>query len=673
LRARAHAVTPAKAGVRYSGRGGNWIPTFAEMTSAWAQSVMRAAALCLAILFLFTLPAFAQAERIDSFSSDVTLRPDGTVEVIETIDIVSAGQAIRRGIVRDIPFTLRNDDGSLLRSDLSVISVTRDGNPEAFARESLSADIARIRIGSADVLLNNGRHRYEIRYTMSRMARRFADHDELFWNATGNYWDFPILAAVSRVSLPARWSIDGTIGYTGAPGSTEQGVTITRPAANIAVFRADRGLASGEGMSVAVRFAKGLLTEPEGAQGAYYWLSDRRDIILPVLAVILVLGYNLLAWSAVGRDPKKGTIFPRFHPPTGYSPALVHYIANWGWARSGWTAFTAAIFNLGVKGLVAIDNTDKVLTISHRGKAPAEPLPPGEAAINEFLTGKGRVTVNRTDGPELAKAKAEFTRRIEGENRQVYFRHNFGYVLLGIVISIACLALMLWLGVLDPEYMFLAIAAGVGVGMLTGLLRAFWAGNGIGRIILIAWALIFGGNLAGAFSGAFQNLSIDPPLVATASIVLINVAFAILMRAPTVQGRARMDEIDGLKMYLETAEKNRLNMDKEPPMTIERFERLLPYAIALGVEKPWSEHFAAALARNEVTDAPRDYAPAWYRGGGFSSGSTGFSNAVSAMATGMSAAMISAQPASSSSSGFSGGGGGGGSGGGGGGGGGGGW
>jgi uncharacterized membrane protein len=134
-----------------------------------------------------------------------------------------------------------------------------------------------------------------------------------------------------------------------------------------------------------------------------------------------------------------------------------------------------------------------------------------------------------------------------------------------------------------------------------------------------------------------------------------------------------MDQIEGFKMYLQTAEANRLNyVDKgEPPMTIKRFEAILPFAIALGVEKLWSQRFEADLARNAVADATGgSYSPLWYTGGDWSSGSRGFSNAVSSMASGMSAAMVAAQPSSSSGSGFSGGGG---SGGGGGGGGGGGW
>jgi uncharacterized membrane protein len=96
----------------------------------------------------------------------------------------------------------------------------------------------------------------------------------------------------------------------------------------------------------------------------------------------------------------------------------------------------------------------------------------------------------------------------------------------------------------------------------------------------------------------------------------------------------------------------------------------LPLAIALGVEKLWTDKFNAALAAGMVPDATGAYfGPAWYTGGNFSD-SRSLSNNIAAISSGMAAAMASAVPAQSSSSGF---GGGGSSGGGGGGGGGGGW
>lgn len=643
----------------------------------WGYVFRTALATLLVVLCsLLPLPATAR-EAITSFASAVTLLPDGSVDVIETIGVNAEGYEIRRGIFRDIPLVLINPDNSRLRSDLRVKSVMRDGRDEPYALDDIGAGFKRIRIGDADVMLSTGRHTYTIRYSMTRMGRVFADHDELFWNATGNYWNFPIDAAVASVTLPKGAVIDKLVGYTGPPGSQEQAVTITRSPDNTATFRTTRPLASGEGFSVAVSFQKGILTEPQGLAALLYWLSDHRDLVGPGIAVGLALLYNLLAWSSVGRDPKRGTIIPLFHAPNGFSPGLAHYVDKMGWEKSGWTAFTASIFDLGVKGLLKIDNPGKTLKVTVTNNAAPADLPPGERLIYAYLASQGTVTVDTTTGPKLNETRAAFIKTIETENREVYFKNNTGYVVLGVALSAALLLGMVLFDMIDPVTLIFAAVGAVFLGIFAGILKGFWSSPIFAKVVFAIWIVIFGGNLLGAASSFLGDFQPDVALIGAASIILINVIFAVLMRAPTVQGRKVMDQLDGFKMYMDTAEKNRLNMTGEPPMTVDRFERILPYAIALGVEKPWSQHFEAELARNAVSDVRGTYAPGFYSGRNWSTGSGGFSNTVSAVAGGMSAAMVAAQPSSSSGSGFSGGGGGGGggggSGGGGGGGGGGGW
>jgi uncharacterized membrane protein YgcG len=634
--------------------------------SRWA-----AALVCLLALFI-AAPATA-AEVINNFASNVSLRTDGSVAVTEVIDVTSEGIEIRRGIYRDIPTFMINPDGSRLRSSLSVQSVDRNGRSEPYSVEQLGNGFVRIRIGDADIFLEDGRHRYTIRYTMTRMARQFENHDELYWNATGNYWSFPILNAVAAVTLPEGAVIADLAGYTGEVGSTETAVTINRTSDNTATFRATRTLAAGEGLTVAAMFQKGIIPEPSGTERLIWWISDHRDLIYPLVAVVVVLLYYLLAWSAVGRDPARGTIIPLFHPPRGFSPALVHYVHRMGWDKGGWTAFTASIFDLGVKGLVVIDNVKKTLKVTVTGKQPDVPLPPGEKLLFDYLSSKGSVTVNTTNGPKLNETRRDFVSILETENRQVYFKNHTGYVLAGLALSLAAIGALVLLDVVRPLYLILAVVGGIAIGLFAGMFKRVVAGDAGSIFIAVVWAFIALANFGTGLLSWLSDFRIDTAVVGAASIVVINVIFAVLMRAPTVQGRKVMDQIDGLRMYLRTAEENRLNMEGEPPMTVERFERLLPFAIALDVEKPWSEHFEAELKRNAVADAAGGaYHPTWYHGSDWSSSRGGFSSAVNAATTGMAAAMIAAQPASSSSSGFSGGGGGS-SGGGGGGGGGGGW
>ncbi|MDB5507440.1 MAG: putative rane protein precursor [Devosia sp.] len=619
-------------------------------------------------LLLFAVPAIAR-EEIRGFDSNVVLATDGTVTVTETIEVTAEGNSIRRGIFRDIPTVLINDDGSRLRSDLDVLEVLRDGKAEPYSTESIQGGI-RIRIGDPDVLISTGPHRYRVKYTSTRMARFFIDHDELYWNATGNYWEFPIRRATATLTLPEGAVVRQSGGYTGGFGSTESNVEIVPGATpNTISFKLTSPLAPYEGMSVFVNFPKGVVAEPDGATAFWYWLSDHRDLILPALSVLIVLGYFLYAWNAVGRDPARGTIVPLFHPPKGFSPALAHFVHYMGWQQTGWTAFTSAIFDLGAKGLLTIDNAGKALRLTLTNARP-DALPAGEKLVYDHIAASGTLTIDTTTGPKLNAKRGEFIATIEKENRQVYFKNNFGYIIVGFLLSMACLLLMALTGVLDWVWLGAAAFAGVFLGLFTGVFKSLWTGAGISKIGIGIGIVIVLINLGGSIASIFSGLSFSAAIIGAASITLTNVIFAVLMRAPTVQGRKVMDQIEGFRMYMDTAEENRLNIVAEPPLTVERFEGILPFAIALGVEKPWSKHFEAALALNAVAGATAGaYRPLWYSGSSFSPGK--LSNSVASVAAGMSAAMIAAQPVSSSSSG--GGGGGGFSGGGGGGGGGGGW
>ena len=632
----------------------------------------------LAVLLALSLawPATAR-EVISDYASDIVLAVDGTVTVTETIEVNAEGRDIRRGIYRDIPVVLAGSDGGKVRPDFEVLDVQRDGRAETWRLERMG-DFQRLWIDNPDVMLNYGKHTYAITYTMSRMARAFDDHDELYWNVSGNYWIFSILSARASVTLPEGAVIADLQGFTGAVGSTEQAVSVTRTAANAASFRADRALGPGEGMTIAIAFNKGVIAFPAGLDALAQRLLDLRDNIIPVLAALLAAAYNALAWFRVGRDPEKGVIFPRFHAPSGFSPALVHYIDKWGFSDSGWTALTAAIFNLGVKGLVTIDNTTDNLRMTVTGRQPDSPLPPGEEVVFDYLSAHQSVEINTTTGPALQKRRQAFVTAIVQENRAVWFKTNTGYSVFGYFLGIVLLVGMTFADILDPLWLIGSIVLGILLSSLGGLISKGFQKRYLSRVFVAIWVAVAAFNIFGFALDSLSAIQINIAAIAAISIVVVTIVFAFLMRAPTLQGRKVMDEIDGLKLYLETAEKERMNMDGVPPMTVTRFERLLPYAIALGVEKPWSEHFEAELSRHAVADAPANYAPVWYAGGmpgAAGSAASNMTNAVSAAAASMTAAMVAAQPVQASSSGFSssGGGGGGFSGGGGGGGGGGGW
>jgi hypothetical protein len=636
--------------------------------------------------------AFA-AEVIETFDSEVRLAKDGEMSVTETLRVQAEGREIRHGIYRDFPLTFKDAGGVLREVDFKLLGVERDGKPEAYST-TRQHGIIRIYAGNKDTNVSRGEHTYVFRYRTGRQVRWFDGRPELNWNVTGNFWNFPILAATYRLQIvaggaPVRWS--AYTGRVGARGTEWRGSV---GALGTLTVETTRRLVPGEGLTVVAEIPASAVEPPNANTLLWYEIFDNRQWIFGGIGLALVLGYYLAAWMAVGRDPRGGPVIPLFYPPKGISPGLANYIRDWGFGREKWRAFTAAALSLAVRGLLHFDDRGGSLTLKGTGKEPPEGfggLPAGEGAIMTWVNDEGgAATISSAHGYAVAKVGENFTKSIEAENRNRFFRRNLGYVIAGLALTAAAVVGVVTFGGLQDQDF--SILAGFGFG-------GFIAGIFAMQILPVLFsgftlASLFRGMLSLAFFAVFISIStsIVPvllpngfggalpilwsyienypfPFVLVTAFTTVNGLFFHLMRAPTALGRPIMDQLAGFRLYLETAESDRLNMSA-PEITTDRFEALLPYAVALDVEKPWSDAFAAALRRAHPGDADpmSNYHPGWNSGGGWSG--SNFSNAVSSSVSSMSSALASAVPVSSGSSGFSGGGG---SGGGGGGGGGGGW
>jgi uncharacterized membrane protein YgcG len=650
--------------------------------------------LVLAALVFAAAPVIAgAAEIIERFDAQVDVAPSGNLTVTETIRVRAEGNEIKRGIYRDFPLTFLDDKNRRRQVTFKLLEVSRDGEAEPHFTRRNAAGI-RIYAGEESVFLKPGTYTYRLRYRTGRQIRFLPDHDELYWNVTGNEWAFPIRSATATIRLPQdaaplRWTA-----YTGSFGARGRDWSGEVSSAGTLRVATTRPLAAGHGLSVVAEIPPGLVARPSGLMRLYYALLDYRRFILGGLGLIGVLAYYLTAWNAVGRDPPKGTIIPLFHPPEGISPALAGYIREWGWS-GGWREFTAAAISLAVRGLLVFDDSDGDLTLSRTATPAAkgrDHLPPGERAVLSWVEGHGGTArIDKANGESVASIFSTFKSSVEHENRHRFFRRNLGYFLIGAALTAITIIAVLVFGNLGEAEIGILIATAIACGvigmMVMPLVRVVMGGRNLRTIIAAGINLAVVGFMGSMFfslvasSGAslpegfsrsiFNGLVQNSfPFVLIGGFAALNGLFFYLLRAPTAAGRVIMDQIEGLELYLRTAETERMNMIGAPDLTTETFERLLPYAIALEAEKPWSQAFSAAFARAHPGEAVTTaYRPAWHGGRGWSG--RDFGRSMSSAMSSAQSAFTSAMPApKSSSSGFSGGGG---SGGGGGGGGGGGW
>jgi len=633
---------------------------------------MFARLLGLCLLLAWVLPASAE-EFISSYHSIVDVAKDGTLTVTEAITARAEGDRIKRGIFRDFPLYALDKDGNRTKVGFKVLSVERDGAPEDWHTENIDGGI-RIFTGNADRILPTGEHIFQITYTTDRQIRYFDSYDELTWNVTGNGWQFPMREISATISLPQGARPTDTAVFTGKLGATGKDARILTEG-NDVFFASTRPFYPGEGMTVAVKLPKGVLDAPSASQEREWWLRDRLALIIAGLGLLIVLAYYYRAWSAVGRDPAEGLIVPRWHPPEGLSPALVNYVDGRGFADGGWTALSATALDLAVKGFVTIEDLKNGLIIRRTEKKIENSLPVGQRTLLSSIGAPGNsLTIDKANGETVQKVGADFRSSIEKEHRGKYYRSNSGYIVGGLVLSFGVIVAALIFGSFDEgdigtiislsmAAVFFAVSATIygkqrrrGRGVLSRL----------GGIVFMAISgfLIFS-LIAGVVGRIFFDHVHDAntlAVVALALIVLLNVLFVLVMGAPTPLGRQLMDAIEGLRLYLTVAEKDRMNMQGAPQMSPQHFETLLPYAVALGVEKPWSKAFETWLAAASTGAAA--YAPTWYNGNYNS-----FGDRIGGFSSSMASTIASAIPAppSSSSSSFSGGGGSSGSGGGGGG------
>jgi len=165
-------------------------------------------ALLLPLALLPSMPLHAQ-ERILAYDSMVVVQPDGGLDVTEAITVRAEGDQVRRGIYRDFPTRYKDRYGNRVVVDFEMLGVTRDGKPEPWFTED-KANGVRINTGNDDLLPVPADHAYVLHYRTTRQLGFFPDHDELYWNAIGTGWAFPIERAEAVIQLPPGASLART-------------------------------------------------------------------------------------------------------------------------------------------------------------------------------------------------------------------------------------------------------------------------------------------------------------------------------------------------------------------------------------------------------------------------------------------------------------------------------
>ena len=559
------------------------------------------------VLGMFTnipQPAHAQtSESIKEYAVDITVNRDSSILVQEQITY-DFGAEQRHGIFRTIPYKYKARGGTFTLRISDVAVVNEKGEPYAFTSSRKGSDFE-LKIGDPDTTIT-GQHVYKISYTVNRAINYFPDHDELYWNAIGTGWAVPIEKTGVVVHVPTG-STNAQC-YVGQEGSTETSCAILDNKKDTITYTYAKPLQPGEGFTIVAGLPAGTMAQPTTVQKVMDIVRDNGILLLP--AFIFAIMFYL--WRKYGRDAKgKGTIVAQYDPPQDLSPLYMGALVD---GKVDNKDISAEIIYLAERGFLTITHIETTKLLWFKGsdytltklKDIDDTLSKQGGALHRALfAGNKEIKLSEfKSNLKFGKALTAVRSKVFEElTKDGYYRSNPKTMQTSFIVA----------------------------GCILGFLGSFILGNVIGYL----------GVIAAIASG------------------LVVFGFGIIMPARTAKGAEAREYILGLKQYLSVAEADRLAFHNAPEKNPARFELLLPFAIALGVERLWAKQFEGIYTSQ----------PSWYHG----TASSNFNAVVLASSMNdfsgsvQSAVASSVSTASSGGSGFSGGGSGGGGGGGGGG------
>lgn len=503
--------------------------------------------------FLFANQAFA-IELIKNFETDITISEDGSFVVEELIEYDFSSRQ-RHGIFRKIPVAHPQDAEQRYHDriiDIEVLNVTLDGAVVPYTISESSSEYE-IKIGDPNSTIT-GRHDYRISYKVRGGLSYYLDENpELYWDAVGTGWNVIIENVEVRVQGPEGMLLAEYACYQGTEGLNKSCESITATTSKT-VFSSGN-LAPGEGLTIAQALQSGKV-ERLTIERISPWFSW-----VPAL-VALFLAFVYWLYRIKTKHNPGDVIVAEYEPYPGLLPMFTGVLLD---GQLDARDITAGILYLAEQGFIKITKTStKAFYLFEVDDYEVELLKDNEMApsyFHESLLGllfdaglagtKVKLSEIKKDQSK-ARTNARKLQKLRTAVADDVVERGFYEQIVKLPYIAALIALLFAISVIGGIFFPVAI------------------------IVVVLGISIF----------AF-------------------VALAIVYRRRTKLGYHALNHIKGFKDFLSVTGEERFKFHNAPSTNPGKFLEYLPYAVALGVEKEWSEVFKDVTVPN----------PSWYDGG----------------------------------------------------------
>lgn len=501
----------------------------------------------ISIVILFTVsPLFAfDDERILKFRSDITVNSDATINIKESITYRPSLVVSRHGIEWTLPYIYSVkafQRPTKLTIDTVVYYPESNEELKTFNQYTRtdSNGWATLRIGDPDVYIKEV-YVYEIDYTLKYSGiSYFEENDELYLNIIGPGWSIPIENASATLTFPDN--ITESICFTGPDGSKEQNCTMSIQN-NILDVAPNSTLSKNEGYTVAVKLPKGSIEDTTKEQFISFILSNI-GILLPIPVGIFLFLFLLKKY----RNPKL-TVIPEYKPKENMDVLSSATLLKSSVFVS--KNISALLIEMAIKGYYKIREYEKKKYEFVKGEKDFNKLPTHIKTVLDAIFAYGdTVPINKLKTFYVASNQS-FTESRKDLKAKGYISSK--KETLKLIIFVLTL-IVIFFSFYTLPFFILNASLGWYIGILISL--------------------------------------------------LLLIIFSLRIDVRTKEGNILYHFLLGLKMYINTAEKDRIKFHNDPKKYTEVFESLLPYAMIFGLEKQWAKQF------EDIYTQP----PSWYEG-----------------------------------------------------------
>ncbi len=589
---------------------------------------MRKSLASLLLILLFPVTLMSQIERIYTHHSDIVVDTSGVIRVSEKIRIYANGDIFKRGITRSLPTTRIDADGKEIKINYNIIEILKNGNAEPFFTEK-DGGYTVIYIGNRDMLLSPGYYDYVITYESVGQIGFYEEYDELGWNVNGES-ERTIDLVSCEIRLPENAQILSHRCYSGTIGSTNS--NCNSESFSDGIFKASSAnLKPNEMLTVYVGFEKGIVNEPvikESLWSKILLLLDRIGLwVLNLIIIVPLFFYYFKTWQKHGVDPERPVIIPQFEPPHNLSPASVGMIYDEVFNQG---LVTTSIINLAIKGYIKIEEIERKGIMKLGGKKykllklkdNSSDLPAEESIIMTSLFSESQVvSLSGEYNSNVESMMLKYQKNLKKQHSALTNEgQNIKFRIISWCVVLLYIFLLFLLGRNEPMELYVVLFSII---FPTFIIIAFVyviysaiRKRKPKKIISISLSLAIILGVIGVFIYfPFNRISSTSIafLIGMPLVLIGHMLFSYLIIRPSEKKLELQSEIEGLKMYISLAEENQMQYFNSPEVTPEVFEKLLPYAIALKVDKIWGEKFEKTLLKSLQTNNVA-YVPLWFVG-----------------------------------------------------------